>query len=58
MANCAGISAPYEEPTKPEIAVDADTLELDICAQQLIDAVTQRGVISPDNHSDRNGVKA
>ena len=30
----------------------------DICAQQLIDAITQRGVISLDNHSDRNGVKA
>ena len=58
IADFTGISAPYEVPTKPEIVVDTGTLELDICVQQLIDAIMQRGVISPDNHSDRSGIKA
>lgn len=58
MTDFIDISAPYEVPTKPEIAVDTGTLELDSCVQQLIDAIMQCGVISPDNHSDRSGIKA
>lgn len=58
IADFTGISAPYEVPAKPEITVDTGTLELDNCVQQLIDAITKRGVISPENHRDRSGIKA
>lgn len=58
LAYFTGISAPYEVPTKPEIAVDTGTLELDICVQQVIDEIMQRGIISPENQSDKIGDKA
>jgi adenylylsulfate kinase len=58
IADFTGISAPYEVPTKPEIAVDTGSLELDICAQQVINEIMQRGIISPGNHSNKSGNKA
>lgn len=57
VADFTGISAPYEVPTKPEIAVDTGTLELDSCVQQVIDAIMQCGVISPEYHYDRSDIK-
>jgi len=58
ITDFTGISAPYEVPTKPEISVDTGTLELDICVQQVVDEIMQRGIIAPENHCDRYGNKA
>jgi adenylylsulfate kinase-like enzyme len=58
MAKFTGISALYEMPTRPEIAADTGALELDSCVQQVVGTIMQRGVISPDNHSDRSGINA
>lgn len=40
-----GISAPYEEPLKPELVLDANTTAPQELAQQVIDYMTQRGLL-------------
>ena len=42
-----GISSPYEEPKKPELRVDTGTLGLDVCVQQVIDLLAERGIVRP-----------
>jgi len=41
-----GISSPYEEPAAPEAHIDTGTQELDVCADQVIQLLSDRGVIS------------
>ncbi|MEP0848487.1 MAG: adenylyl-sulfate kinase [Phycisphaerae bacterium] len=40
-----GISAPYEEPLKPELVLDANAKTPQELAQQVIDYMTQRGLL-------------
>jgi adenylylsulfate kinase len=40
-----GISSPYEIPSNPELTVPTGTEELDICVQQVISEMMQRGII-------------
>ncbi|MFC1602651.1 adenylyl-sulfate kinase [Pseudomonadota bacterium] len=41
-----GISSPYEEPATPEAHIDTGAQELDVCADQVIKLLSDRGVIS------------
>lgn len=36
-----GINVPYEEPLHPEVIVDADKLDIDKCAQKILEAITK-----------------
>lgn len=52
IANFTGISAPYEVPEKSELSVDTGTEKLNVCVQQVVDEIIQRGFISAGNHCD------
>jgi len=41
-----GISSPYEEPSTPEAHVETGTQELDVCADQVIKLLSDRGVVN------------
>jgi adenylylsulfate kinase len=43
-----GISAPYEEPSEPELVLRTHEDDLDSCVQQVIDALARHGVL-PDS---------
>jgi len=40
-----GISAPYEEPAKPELVVDTDKHSLEKCADRVIELLRERGIV-------------
>jgi adenylylsulfate kinase len=40
-----GISSPYEAPEQPELVVETGSSPLDACVDEVIDALSQRGVI-------------
>lgn len=40
-----GISAPYEPPVKPDLALDTDTTTLEACAEDVIRLLEQKRVI-------------
>jgi len=42
-----GISSPYEEPASPEAHIDTGMQEVDVCADQVIKLLSDRGVINP-----------
>jgi adenylylsulfate kinase len=44
IAEFTGISSPYEAPQHPEITVNSGTEELDVCVQQVIDEIANRGI--------------
>ena len=48
IKNFTGISAPYEEPVNPEIAVDTGSQSLETCVDEVIELLESRGII---NHS-------
>lgn len=41
-----GISAPYEEPAKPELVVEAGTKTIDECVKQILACLEKRGIVS------------
>lgn len=45
IAEFTGVNAPYEEPCNPEIVVEADNCSLEVCAEQILEYLEQRGVI-------------
>ncbi|MGB7415135.1 MAG: adenylyl-sulfate kinase, partial [Thermosynechococcaceae cyanobacterium] len=45
IAHFTGISSPYEAPEQPEIAVETGSKSLEDCAQQVIDYLTEKGVL-------------
>ncbi|MDO8262408.1 MAG: adenylyl-sulfate kinase [Gallionella sp.] len=47
IADFTGISSPYETLQNPEFTVNTGAAELEICVQQVIGEMTQRGIISP-----------
>lgn len=57
ISDFTGISAPYETPENPELIVNTGTTELDICAQQIISEMMQRGIITA-NISNESSKKA
>lgn len=40
-----GISSPYEKPTHPELILDTGSQPLEICVDQVLDYLVNRGVI-------------
>lgn len=52
LAEFTGISAPYEAPDKPELTVNTGTAELDVCVQQVIGELMQRGVITANTSNE------
>ena len=45
IAEFTGITSPYEKPESPELTVNTGKAELNECVHQIIDILTQRGVI-------------
>jgi adenylylsulfate kinase len=41
-----GISAPYEEPEKPEIILETEKMNLDECVEVLLGYLSERGYIT------------
>ena len=46
ISEFTGISAPYEEPEKPELVLDTATLSLEECIESMLDFLRRRGVLS------------
>jgi len=44
IAEFTGISSPYQVPEKPELIVNTGTISLDVCVQQVIGEITNRGI--------------
>ena len=42
-----GISAPYEEPSAPDITIETHRYSLEKCAEQLLDFLEEQGIIPP-----------
>jgi adenylylsulfate kinase-like enzyme len=40
-----GVSAPYEEPERPEIVVETDKYDLEKCTQQIMSYLENKGII-------------
>ncbi len=45
IKNFTGISAPYEKPVNPEIAVDTGSQSLEACVDEVIELLEARGII-------------
>lgn len=46
ISNFTGISSPYEEPVKPELALDTGVESLDMCVNKVLDYLIAHKVIS------------
>ena len=46
IKNFTGISSPYEPPSNPELNLDTGSLPLEECADQVIELLTNRSIIS------------
>jgi len=44
ISEFTGVSSPYQAPEKPELTVNTGTDSLDICVQQVIGEITNRGI--------------
>jgi adenylylsulfate kinase len=44
VLNFTGISAPYQKPVNPELTVNTGTASLDVCVQQVIEEIVNRGI--------------
>ena len=44
-----GISSPYEDPERPELALDTATLEVKECVNMIVTLLVERGVIPVPN---------
>lgn len=45
IKNFTGISAPYEHPDRPEVAIDTDQLALEECVDRLVAYITEMGIL-------------
>lgn len=45
IAEFTGITSPYEKPENPELTVHSGEVQLNDCVDQVIDVLTQRGII-------------
>lgn len=46
IAEFTGISAPYEEPLRPEIVVETDLEDIETCVAKIVEDLERRGVLS------------
>lgn len=46
IENFTGISAPYEEPEKPELVIDTEHSSIEQCAQQVVAYLRERGYLN------------
>jgi len=46
LKNFTGIDSPYEQPRNPEMLVDTSSMSAEQCAEQIIRALRERGVIA------------
>ena len=44
-ATAAGVGAPYEVPTAPEVVLDTERSSVDDTVEQLLEALSVRGVL-------------
>ncbi|TAK63320.1 adenylyl-sulfate kinase [Methylobacter sp.] len=49
LAEFTGITSPYEAPENSELAVHTGATDLDVCVQQVINKITQHGIIASAN---------
>jgi adenylylsulfate kinase len=42
-----GVSAPYEEPADPELALDTSTLTIEESVQRVLELLRSRGIVAP-----------
>jgi len=47
ITDFTGISSPYEAPNNPELSVNTGGGDLAVCVQQVLNKMTQRGIIAP-----------
>ncbi len=45
LENFSGISAPYEEPTDPDIVIDTERMSVDDCVLKIVHALQEKGYI-------------
>jgi bifunctional enzyme CysN/CysC len=45
IANFTGVSAPYEEPERPEVVVDSHENDVEACVTQIIEALEAEGIV-------------
>ena len=50
--NMTGIQDPYEEPLSPDYAVDTESKSPDECANELIEALEESGLLSPSGTTE------
>ncbi len=46
IPNFTGVSAPYEEPTRPDLVLETDRYSADEIAQQILDELVQAGIVA------------
>jgi adenylylsulfate kinase len=46
IAEFTGISSPYEAPVKPELVIATGIEDLDVCIEQVVSEMVQRGIIN------------
>ena len=51
IAEFTGVSSPYETPQTPELILNTGTLTLDVCVQEVMREITNRGVSALKAHS-------
>ena len=45
IANFTGVSAPYEEPSDPDVVVNTDEDDVEACVDQIVEALEARGIL-------------
>jgi adenylylsulfate kinase len=58
LAEFTGITSPYEVPGNCELTVQTGIAELDVCVQQVVGKMMQRGIINAANFSHQSCKKA
>lgn len=52
IKNYTGISSPYEEPIKPELLIDTDTLTLDQSVEKVVGMLHEKNVLETNLNTD------
>jgi len=53
-----GVSAPYEQPSGPELALDTDTLSLDACVETIVEYLEEHGFFDASDADGEAGAGA
>ena len=46
IPNFTGVSAPYEEPTRPDLVLETDRYSADEIAQQILEELARAGIVA------------